>query len=308
MVDLRAVLTRLPGRGEVLAAVDRLPLAREVARPFVPGDPVEAAVSAVAEVMAEGMSASVAYLAPPDALATSRLVHLRAIQALADAELAEGNDLTVTLAALGLGQESADSVRGDVGAVCGAAAAAGMTVTLAATPHALVAATLALRAALAGEFPDLGVTLAANLHRTEGDCLDLGAAGARVRLVRRESAETAEVAFTDAHDIDRAYVRCLRLLMDSEARTVVLTHDPRLVQIAIALAERAEGDPGRHSFQFRQGQITEQAAELVAAGATVSILVPFGPAWADYVSRRIAVTPGALGRAARALGTRGGDR
>lgn len=308
MVDVSTVLKRLPSRGDILGAVLRVPVARAAARPFVPGDTVEAAVSAVAEVTAEGMSASVAYLPPPDAAATGRLIHLRTIQALADAELAEGNDLTITLPALGLGYAGRDAVRTEVVAVCGAAADAGMTVTFAGLPEELVGGALALRAELAGEFPDLGVTIGANLHRSEADCLDLAAGGTRVRLIKRERHEDASVAFTDSHEVDRAYVRCLRLLMDSGARTIVLTHDPRLIGIATALAARSEREPGHHSFQFRQGLITEQAAELVAAGATVSILVPFGPAWAAYVSSRIAVTPASVGRAARAVVTGRGQR
>ena len=40
---------------------------------------------------------------------------------------------------------------------------------------------------------------------------------------------------------------------------------------------------------------------LAAAGAAVSILVPFGPAWAEYVSSHIALRPASVGAALRAV-------
>ena len=44
----------------------------------------------------------------------------------------------------------------------------------------------------------------------------------------------------------------------------------------------------------------DAAAELVSTGSPVSILVPFGPDWASYMSRRIALKPNSIGQAARA--------
>ena len=46
-----------------------------------------------------------------------------------------------------------------------------------------------------------------------------------------------------------------------------------------------------HAQQVFVGDPAEQAEELAAAGASVSILVPFGPAWAEYVSSHIALRP-----------------
>jgi proline dehydrogenase len=145
------------------------------------------------------------------------------------------------------------------------------------------------------------VTLTANLHRTEGDCMDLAGSGARVRLIRREFATPPSgLAFTDGHEIDLAFVRCTRLLMDEGARPVVATHDPRLIEIAATLAERAERAHDEYTVQFRRGVAGGRAAVLVSAGAPVSLLIPFGPDWAAYLARWIAVRPSSLGRAVSA--------
>lgn len=297
MVDFGAVLRRIPTRADVVGSIDQLALARDAARPFVPGESVGSAVDAVREAAEEGMSASVLYLPLPDAQEAARVASLQVIEALAIEDLSVGTDLTVSPVALGLGRVGERTLRSELALLCGAAERAGTTVTFTSVTHELVEPVLALRDELAAEFPDLGVTLTANLHRTEGDCLDLARSGARVRLLRREMAESPGVAFTDAHEIDRAFVRCTRLLMDAGARPVIATHDDRLLDIAGALAERAERAPDEYAYQFRLGVAGARAAELVSAGAAVSILVPFGPDWAAYVARWIAVRPSSVGKA-----------
>lgn len=306
MVDLGAVLRRLPTRDSLVAAIDRIPVAREAVSPFVPGETVAAAVAAVGDVVTAGMSASVMYLPLLDAEGTSLLVHMQTIEALDDDHLADGCDLTVDLVALGLGRSTTDAVTSDLTALCAAAGDVGMTVTLAGLRHDLVDEALGIHAVVFEQFPDLGVTLGANLHRTEGDCMDLGGVGARVRLIKREADEPASVAFTRPADVDKAYVRSLRILMAAGARTIVATHDTRLIDIAAALAERSDREPGHYEYQFRRGILADRAAELVAAGSAVSILVPFGPDWATYMSRRISLHPANVGQVARAAVTRGG--
>jgi proline dehydrogenase len=297
MVDFGAVLRRIPTRAEVVGSIDQLALARDAASPFVPGESVGSAVEAVREAAESGMSASVLYLPLPDAEEAARVACLQVIEALAIEDLSVGTDLAVDPVALGLGRVGEQTLRSELALLCAAAARAGMTVTFTSVSHDLVEPVLALRDVLVAEVPDVGVTLTANLHRTEGDCLDLARSGARVRLLRREVVEPSGVAFTDSHEIDRAFVRCTRLLMDSGARPVIATDDQRLLDIAGALAERAERTPDEYTFQFRRGVAEVRAAELVAAGAAVSILVPFGPDWAAYVARWIAMRPSSVGKA-----------
>lgn len=305
MAQFGSVLRRLPNRESILAAIDRIPVAREAVSPFVPGETVAAAVAAVADVVAAGMSASVTYLPAADAEGTCLLAYMQAIEALDEDHVAEGNDLTVDLVALGLGEASRAAVAADVAALCGAATRVGMTVTFAGLPASAVDDALAIHAQLIADHPDLGFTVAANLFRSEGDCLDLAAVGARIRLIKREANESVAVAFTRPNEVDKAYVRCMRILMARGARTIVATHDSRLIEIAAALAERSDRDPGHHCYQFRRGVIADRAVELVAAGAAVSILVPYGPDWATYMSRRIALKPSSVSQVARAAVLRG---
>jgi proline dehydrogenase len=299
MVDFSGLLKRMPNQESIVSALDQVPATRGAISPFVPGDTVAAAVAAVGEVTSSGMSACVAYLPDPQALAACLLVHMQTIEALDSANLAVGADLMVDLAALGLarGVDPA-SVTADLAILCSAAEEVGMTVTLEGAAHEHLDEVLSIHAALAGDHPDLAVTVAANLLRSEADCGDLGRAGARVRLVRQEAVGAQGLAFTSAHEVDKAYVRCARLLMSTGARTIIATHDPRLIEIARTLAVRSHG--ADHSFQFRLGVRADAAAELASGGSQVSILVPFGPDWGRYMSRRIALKPSSLTQVARA--------
>ena len=308
MVDFSGVLSGLPTRADVLAAADRVPRGKQAASPFVAGDTVGGAAAAVADVVAGGMSASVQYLAVPQIVGPARLAAFQTVEALAGEDLGHGNDLAVDPVALGLGLAPSASVRADLAAICAAASDGGLPVTRTEVAHDDTAGVLELHASLRDEFPDLGVSVAANLLRSESDCLDLAAGGTRVRLVRRSGPEPASFALTRGHEIDLAYVRCLRILMGGGARTTIATHDPILVDIADALATRAERESGHQSYQFRLGVQPQQAEELAAAGAAVSILVPFGPAWAEYVSTHIALRPASVGAALRAAVIGGTDR
>jgi hypothetical protein len=102
MVDFSGLLKRMPNRDSIASAIDQMPATRSAVSPFVPGETVAAAVSAVEAVAASGMSASVAYLPDPQALASCLLVHMQTIEALDSADLAAGSDLMVDVVALGL--------------------------------------------------------------------------------------------------------------------------------------------------------------------------------------------------------------
>jgi len=320
MVDPGGWLKRVPTRDSIITVLDRVPATHGAVSPFIAGDTVASVVAAVAEVVSDGTSAAVAHLPRPQAQATYLLVLLQAIEALDSADLADGCDLMVDLAALGLARQVApDAVRADLLALCAAAEGVGMTVMLDGLAYKHLDDGLSIHASVIGHHPDLGVTIAANLLRSEADCTDYGRpeagrpeagrpelgraghsrAGTRVRLVRQEPVHTPGLAFTGGHEVDRSYVRCARSLIAAGARTVIATHDPRLIEIASALAVRSDREPGHVTFQFRMGVQPQARAELLAGGASVSVLVPFGPDWAAYMARRIAGRPSALRSAAR---------
>ena len=82
------------------------------------------------------------------------------------------------------------------------------------------------------------------LHRTEADCRALAYEGSRVRLCKGAYMEPEEVAFQERVDVDKSYVRCLKVLLAGQGYPMIATHDPRMIQIASSLASRYGRRPG----------------------------------------------------------------
>ena len=128
--------------------------------------------------------------------------------------------------------------------ICRAARNAGTTVTLDMEDHTTTDSTLAILRDLRKDFPETGAVLQAYLHRTEADCRALAYEGSRVRLCKGAYNEPEEVAFQADLDVDRSYVRCLKVLLAGQGYPMIATHDPRLVEIASSLASRYGREPG----------------------------------------------------------------
>ena len=175
--------------------------------------------------------------------------------------------------------------------ICRAARNAGTTVTLDMEDHTTTDSTLRVLRELRKDFPETGAVLQAYLRRTETDCRDLAHQGSRVRLCKGAYNEPEEVAFQSRLDVDRSYVRCLKVLMRGAGYPMVATHDPRLVKIASALATRNGRMPGTYEFQMLYGIRTEEQKRLAQAGEKMRVYVPYGEEWYGYLMRRLAERP-----------------
>ena len=204
--------------------------------------------------------------------------------------LADRVEVSVKLSALGQGLPDGDALALDgVRAICGAAAEAGTTVTVDMEDHTTTDATLATVVALRVDFPWVGAVLQSQLRRTEADCRDLAGPGSRVRLCKGAYEEPESVAFADRADVDRSYVRCMKILFGGEGLPLVATHDPRLVAIAQHL-----GRDRPYELQMLYGVRPDAQVELAAAGERMRVYVPYGTQWYGYFMRRLAERPANL--------------
>ncbi|WP_219463745.1 proline dehydrogenase family protein [Nonomuraea rhizosphaerae] len=214
--------------------------------------------------------------------------------------LPRGADVSVKLTALGL-RLSEQLALDNAATVCEAAAAKGVTVTLDAEEHDTIAGLHSVHATLRKEHPDVGVVVQAYLPGARERCERLE--GARVRLCK--GAYTAPGAHTATADIDRSYVRCLKVLMAGTGYPMVATHDPRLIEIASALAVLSGRDATGFEYQMLYGVRPAEQARLAALGAQVRVYVPYGADWYAYLMRRLAERPRNLAFFARSLLSRG---
>ncbi|NUP20614.1 MAG: proline dehydrogenase [Streptomyces sp.] len=214
--------------------------------------------------------------------------------------LPPGGDASVKLTALGL-RLSEQLALDNAATICEAAAARGLSVTLDAEEHDTIGGLHFVHATLRKEHPDVGVVVQAYLPDALERCEKL--AGARVRLCK--GAYTAPGAYTRPADIDRSFVRCLRILMAGTGYPMIATHDPRLIQIASTLAVLDGRDVNGFEYQMLYGVRPNEQRRLAELGGQVRVYVPYGADWYAYLVRRLAERPRNLAFFLRSLLSRG---
>ena len=304
---LRQSLLMLSRSERVKELVTTLPVSAAIVARYVPGESTREAVDVVAELVASGRQVTLDFLGEDtldeaQAQATAA-AYLELLAALSERGLAHAAEVSVKLSAVGQalpgrGEEmAADNAR----RICRAARDAGTTVTLDMEDHTTTDSTLRVLRELRREFPETGAVLQAYLHRTEEDCRELAVDGSRVRLCKGAYKEPDSVAFQSRREVDLAYVRCLRILMEGAGYPMVATHDPRMIEIAGELARRAGRDPSSYEYQMLYGIRPEEQLRLVGEGSTVRVYVPYGQEWYGYLMRRLAERPQNLSFFAKSL-------
>ena len=294
---LRQALLLVARSHRIKEIVTRMPVSSGIVAHHVPGEGTSDAVRATRELIEDGLHVSLDFLGE-DTLDEAQAEYtvtqyLQLLEALSEAGLSRNAEVSVKLSAIGqalpeIGHKLAlENAR----RICRAARSAGTTVTLDAEDHTTIDGTLGALRELRKDFPETGAVVQAYLHRTEDDCRALAYEGSRVRLCKGAYNEPESVAWQDRHDVDKSYVRCLKVLMAGEGYPMIATHDPRLVKIASALATRNSRMPGTYEFQMLYGIRTEEQKRLAQAGEKMRVYVPYGEEWYGYLMRRLAERP-----------------
>jgi proline dehydrogenase len=304
------VLLGVAGNPVVRSVVTRSSASRSVVSRFVAGEDVDATLAAVHGLGRKGLRVTLDYLGEDITDVAQAVETVEAyrelVQRLADAGVADGNEISVKLTALGqsLGDDGPKEATKRAHGLVQHAAAHGVDVTLDMEDHTTTDDTLETLRTLRTEFPRVGCVLQSMLFRTQADARDFAVPGSRVRLVKGAYAEPASVAYAQKADVDRAYAQCLRTLVEGGAYPMIATHDLRMVRLAERLlAEHGRG-PQDAEFQMLYGIRTSEQRRLAEAGQTVRVYVPFGTDWYAYFSRRLAERPANLVFLARSLVTR----
>lgn len=302
--EARDVLGRLlqrASRSDMLrAVVEKAPVSRSVVTRFIAGDEKPDAVRVTRELVADDLVVSIDYLGEDtttQAQADGVTAEYRTLlTALTDAELTNATEVSVKLSAVGqaLPADGEQIALDNARQICQAAIDAGTTVTLDMEDHTTTDSTLSILGDLRKDFPTTGAVVQAYLYRTEADCRALAHAGSRVRLCKGAYKEPASVAYQDDRDVDRSYVRCMKILFAGEGYPMLATHDPRMIEIAGSLAARYRRDAGSYEYQMLYGTRPNEQLRLARAGETMRVYVPYGHEWYGYMMRRMAERPANL--------------
>ncbi|MFC9295565.1 proline dehydrogenase family protein [Streptomyces sp. NPDC057011] len=279
--------------------VSAAPVTKPVVNRFIPGETVDQVIPIVERLTRSGLEVTLDVVGEDiTEVAQShaaRDAYLQLIERLAELGLGETVEMSVKLSMFGQALEGGHELAlANVRPVVEAAAAIGTTVTLDAEDHTTLDSMFAIHEELRRDFPQTGCVIQAYLFRTEVDARRLAAAGSRVRIVKGAYKEPAEVAYQDKSEIDRAYVRIMKILMEGEGYPMIGSHDPRLIAIAQELARTAGRKLDEYEFQMLYGIRSEEHLRLAAEGHRMRVYTAYGTDWYGYFMRRLAEKPANL--------------
>ncbi|WP_435609088.1 proline dehydrogenase family protein [Streptomyces sp. C10-9-1] len=279
--------------------VSAAPGTKQVVARFIAGENVDQVVPVVEDAVARGLEVTLDVVGEDittrEQAAAARDAYLELVERLAGLGFGPRVEMSVKLSMFGQSLDGGHELAlANVRPVVEAAAAIGTTVTLDAEDHTTLDSMFAIHEELRKDFPDTGCVIQAYLFRTEQDARRLAADGSRVRLVKGAYKEPASVAVQDRAEIDKAYVRILRILMEGEGYPMIGSHDPRLIAIGQELARGAGRKLDEYEFQMLYGIRRDEQLRLAAEGHRMRVYTAYGTDWYGYFMRRLAEKPANL--------------
>ena len=278
----------------------RTRVGRRVALRFVAGDTLDAAVVAVRRLNSAGMTVSLDHLGEHvtdiSAAGAARDAYLACIDRIATEHL--DANISVKLTQLGMGLDDA-LCAASLDALAIRAAACGTSVTVDMEESAHTATTLQLYQAAQRRHGNLGLALQAYLRRTPDDLAAAAPLGGHIRLCKGAYDEPETIAFRSRDEVNTAYDRLLHALMAVESvKPAIATHDEPRIALAEELGLKRTAP---WEFQMLYGIRERLQRELVAAGYSMRVYVPYGDSWYPYLTRRMAERPANVWFFVRAL-------
>ncbi len=262
-----------------------------LARRFVPGATIDAAIDAVRRINDSGMTATLDFLGEDVIEHASALqtkdVYISMIDAVAASRVR--CNLSVKLTALGLliGEDFALSNLEEI-LQYAQAQADDPFVRIDMEGSAVTQPTLRVFERAYERYQNVGPVFQAYLKRTPNDVERAIALRARVRLCKGAYQEPPEIALKSMSAIRKQYLDCARRLLSAGNYPGIATHDRRIHRAIKQFTAEHGIAPDRFEFQMLYGVRPSMQRALVAQGYRLRIYVPFGTHWAGYFYRRVA--------------------
>ncbi|MBC8369833.1 MAG: proline dehydrogenase family protein [Planctomycetes bacterium] len=140
----------------------------------------------------------------------------------------------------------------------------------------------------------IGCVLQAMLFRTHADAqllLQSDPQSLNVRMVKGIYVEPASIAHQEMSDINAAYLKTTRLLLEGGAYVAVATHDPLIINGLNDILRDIPEARSRVEVQMLLGVQETFRKQVLSADYKVRVYVPYGEAWHKYVTRRLRRNP-----------------
>ena len=289
---LRSALLYLSRQKKLEQRLLQLPAARKLARRFVPGENLADALEAARSANQRNTLVTLNHLGEnvrtlPEA-AAARDAYLELIAEVTRQQLQA--NISVKLTQLGLDLSEPVCLE-NMRSLAQSAEQTGNFVRVDMESSAYTDRTLAIFGELRRSCSSAGVVIQAYLYRSEDDIRQLLLQGARIRLCKGAYKEPPSLAFPRKADVDRNYLRLMRMLLSSGIYHGIATHDPRMIDETCRYARQQRLSTSSFEFQMIYGVRRDMQDRLVREGYRLRVYIPFGKEWFPYFMRRLAERP-----------------
>ncbi len=278
------------------------PIVRRVASRYVAGETLEQALSLVAGLNGEGCMATLDVLGEDvtrrEETEQTVLDYEKALSEIAARRL--DANVSVKLTALGLKLDPAHC-RAQFARIVETARAHGNFVRIDMEDSSVTEDTLRIFLEFRQKYARVGIVLQAYLHRSPDDARRIAKVGGNVRVCKGIYVEPPEIAYQDRERIRTAYMELVDRLLDANGYVGIATHDPILVERALATVRKRKLAPEAYEFQMLLGVAGTLRRRLVAEGHRLRVYVPYGEAWYAYSVRRLKENPSIAGHVLKGL-------
>jgi proline dehydrogenase len=295
MIDIlsRALFHALAGSDTLKTIASRYGMRRpdSFARRFIAGETIDEAIAAARRIQAEGLRTTLDFLgesvptsAGADAATREYLAILKRI-----VESGAERNVSIKLTQVGLDVDRVtciDNLRRMLDR-----AGDSFFVRIDMESSAYTVQTLDVIETLWDQgYHQIGAVLQAYLRRSEEDARRLSRLGIRIRLVKGAYKEPPDVAYQKKSEVDEAFVRLMKTLLDENPYAAIATQDPPMIDATKAYAAARGYGRERFEFQMLYG-IRRDLQTALARDYTVRVYVPFGRQWYPYFMRRLGERP-----------------
>ncbi|WP_051250977.1 proline dehydrogenase family protein [Paenibacillus harenae] len=147
-------------------------------------------------------------------------------------------------------------------------------------------------------FPNIGITLQAQLTRTPQDLASRLASPGRIRIVKGAYQEPDDCSIPRSPELNRRYLELVESAIRQGHRVSIATYDEGIIEEAL---ERGWLSGAGAEFEMLYGIRPELSSKLKKAGYPVRIYLTYGHDWYLYLCHRIAEYPPNLYRAVIAM-------
>lgn len=289
--------------------IGRLGLRYGFARRFVAGETLDEALRAVRPFAQSGQPIILNHLGEnvvsADEARRARDSYVQMLRAMHDAGISGNIAVKLTQLGLDFDPQLSLSLAGEIAAE---AATLQNTIEIDMEGSAYTDVTLRIFEAVQREHGNAGIAIQAYLFRSEADLERLAPLKPKVRLVKGAYQEPASVAFQKKSDVDANYRKLLDQMLGkmlppsaNGLRIAIATHDPALVDYALAKIQQLHLTAHQYEFQMLLGIRRDLQERVLSKRHPFRVYVPFGEAWVPYFMRRLSERPANLSFVLRSL-------